>query len=242
MKIVSKFKDYYDGGASYGVDTTRQYVRQTSVITLQDDKWLYNLEKIIPWKWGISRFVYPKLDVIGFCGKIYPIKDFITPWEREHYTHEWVVKKSKEFVLYDEDIWTYTVDDHSDMKLITFAEYESSLKIKKYHSNEPNELKKEVEILKKHEFLQKVFYHYRVPIFCISWHNHFSGVRLILNPNLKEYAFYKIKDTHAAFQEIDIFVSNNLVSDTKVQVPTGDDNVIRDSKGFNKWTFRKEKF
>ena len=96
------------------------------------------------------------------------------------------------------------------------------------------------EEVKKNKKLLNLFIEYQTPIFHIGKPYIDQGTILTLNPCLKDYAFYKVMDTTQAFQEIEMFLGNALVSDTKVIVPVGDDNVIRDSKGFDKWTFRRE--
>jgi hypothetical protein len=57
MRIISKFKDYYDGGAMYGIDKERVYVRETKIISVDNIKSQY-------------------FDVLGFCGDIYILKNF----------------------------------------------------------------------------------------------------------------------------------------------------------------------
>jgi hypothetical protein len=63
---------------------------------------------------------------------------------------------------------------------------------------------------------------------------------LILNPCLKDLAFYTQVNVTQAFQKIEQFVSNQLVDVDTPDVPVGSDDDIRDSKGFDKWTFRKQ--
>ncbi len=58
-------------------------------------------------------------------------------------------------------------------------------------------------------------------------------------PILKKYQFYKVFDTYEAFQKIEHFLTNELIKpdDMKVVIP---DNLKAQSKGFDKWSFRKE--
>jgi len=75
MRIISKFKDYYDNMSAHGVDTTIIYNRKQEVIP------------IVEIKGNTSRLVYPYIRhlydsrddnpmVIGFCGKLYPIVEY----------------------------------------------------------------------------------------------------------------------------------------------------------------------
>ena len=64
---------------------------------------------------------------------------------------------------------------------------------------------------------------------------------LIVNPCLKEYKFFKYMDAYTIYQELEMFVGNDLVRDTKVEVPVGSDKVLAASKGYDKYSFRKDK-
>ncbi len=78
MKIISKFKDYYDGGAVYGVDTERIYVRTTKVIKE------HKLSK--------SR----DFEVIGFCGELFLFKDYRNSFNQD-----------KRYILWNEEALNY---------------------------------------------------------------------------------------------------------------------------------------
>jgi len=212
MKIISKFKDYYDGGASFGVDTERQYVRVINEIP-------------------ISNFPY-KFDVIGFCGKIYPfnnVTDFMNrnPKEWTNYDPSYEFKLSKD--EHNCDIYT--------RQKITKSNKESWQRFSRYNSNTWMTKKEAFEYVKHDQNLLEIFHVLKVPIFHIGRYKAY----LTLNPCLKDLGFYKIFDTVQAWQEIEMYISNQLVFDRQGDIPVGNDNVIRDSKGFDKWTFRKEK-
>ena len=57
MRIISKFKDYYDGGAIYGIDKTHTFIRKTEEIILSE----------------IPLSINEPHEIIGFCGEIYVI-------------------------------------------------------------------------------------------------------------------------------------------------------------------------
>jgi hypothetical protein len=42
-------------------------------------------------------------------------------------------------------------------------------------------------------------------------------------------------------QELEMFIGNVLTNNTTPTMPVGTDDQIRDSKGFDKWSFRKMK-
>ena len=204
MIIVSKFKDYYDGGAVYGIDTQRRYIRETEEVKI-DQK--YNFE------------------IIGFCGKLYPLDNVMNIMDFD----------PKKYVNYNPALefeFSEGRNLQKKAKLVpakkfsyTYAWWNSRMNKAGYW-----------DTAKKDKKYLKLFLKYKVPIFYIR------QTTLILNPCLKNLGFYKVMDTTQAFQEIEMYLSNVLVSDTQhIIVPVGNDNVIRDSKGFDKWTFRKEK-
>lgn len=68
MKIISKFKDYYDSVVQYGQDSSLLYLREEYI-----NKTPYPFP-VLPL---LHRFEVPspynaRIGVIGFCGKIYP--------------------------------------------------------------------------------------------------------------------------------------------------------------------------
>ena len=48
-------------------------------------------------------------------------------------------------------------------------------------------------------------------------------------------------DPFTAMQELEMFIGNVLTNNTSPTMPVGTDDQIRDSKGFDKWSFRKMK-
>ena len=86
MRIISKTKDYYDGGAVYGVDMERVYVRERQV--LPDPN---NLDR--------------RFDCLGFCGELYLMKDYSVK-----YGSEWD-KCPKKWILWGQDAVDYNLED-----------------------------------------------------------------------------------------------------------------------------------
>lgn len=79
MKIISKFKDYYDGVAqSKGIDNKIIYVRETKNLFLKDFKYVYNhhlttSKYFFPFRHGYRNSQEFHTVIIGFCGKLYPL-------------------------------------------------------------------------------------------------------------------------------------------------------------------------
>ena len=67
--------------------------------------------------------------------------------------------------------------------------------------------------------------------------NNYHAGKLIINPCLKDYDFAQMVDPYTAFQEIDMFLGNNMVDQVDPRVNRTNEE-IRDSKGMDKWSFR----
>lgn len=82
---------------------------------------------------------------------------------------------------------------------------------------------------------EKLFIEHNTPIFVVNECTN----SIFINPILKEYQFYRVVDPYTAFQEVSMYVGGVLRSPTK-PIPDIPDTVMRDIKGFDKWSFKKE--
>ena len=64
--------------------------------------------------------------------------------------------------------------------------------------------------------------------------------RLVINPELRLYNFVSQADPYSAYQEIERYIGNDLVQQ---EDPTNkiSDEIKRDLKGFNDWSFKRHK-
>jgi hypothetical protein len=67
-----------------------------------------------------------------------------------------------------------------------------------------------------------------------------NKIRCTLNPCLRADSFQKIKTPVEAFQEISMYLGNQLVHQMD-PVSACADEILRDKKGFDKWSFRRHK-
>jgi hypothetical protein len=68
----------------------------------------------------------------------------------------------------------------------------------------------------------------------------FSGLVIEKNPCLRLYGFQQAKDPFMAFQEIGQFISGVMGSGEKEIVKISDKDMIS-KKGFNEWSFRRQR-
>lgn len=70
------------------------------------------------------------------------------------------------------------------------------------------------------------------PVFLID-----NREEMVINPILKSIGFQSIIDPWTAYQEIDRYLGNDLVKDQLADFKMSDE-LKRDSKGFDKWSFK----
>ena len=222
MRIISKFKDYYDSCMKQGMDRSLVYVRKREEIGLDKVSDSLNEKKYKKMESGYLYYRrnmksdHPFFDVrqgaIAFCGKIYP---YLSCKDQFFYSLESFEKHFEEFK-------------------------------KRY----PNRIHSAKEYFKKNPVSENeaIFLELSVPVFTIhqeeTWisksRRYDRTWTLIKNPLLKDYQFYKIFDTFTTYQEIQMFLGNQLCETQEADVPVGDDVDLAKSKGYDKWSFRKE--
>ncbi len=65
--------------------------------------------------------------------------------------------------------------------------------------------------------------------------------KLTVNPRLNQYNFASVVDPYTAFQELSMFIGNNLVDTSTTQPRPISDKLKSETKGFNEWSFRRHK-
>jgi len=223
MLIVSKFRDYYDSAVGHsGIDKTIVYDR---VIKSSPSYYLERLKdsgELTYWLTNQFHIAYrddkrSELLFLGFCGKIYVIMLY-----------------SKD---YNDDVHVYVGED-----IILFLHPKPNIKdsrfqaikniIDKYHLKTDN----------------SVFVRDNVPYFV----EHIAGdkwmletglnegsdkAKMILNPKLSDFDFYKIKDAFSTFQDVQNYISGVIGVNTKPMIVVDDKYKIQ-QHGFDKWSFR----
>lgn len=262
MRIISKFHDYYDCIMREGVDPSRVWVRNEEVIYCQEKLPAYKgdkpekRKKIVPWPFpespSIGRYHYrdDKISrtqyMIGFCGKVYPMLKYTLPskipvghigYEEPQPNFLWNIEDVNEWhqSFLDEDAWNKFTGKKG------YKGYKSFCAQAKYAK-----FFEEVEQGQKR--YEKLFVEFNTPVFVGVMGMYDQDTRFILNAKLNELDFVKKFDPYQAFQEIDMYFGSVLLgsdghkSKYKGQMiePELDDVTKRDSKGFDKWSFRKE--
>jgi len=206
----TKFKDYYDGAVGMGIDKTIVYERATKDVYYSEVKDLNLIKTLhhetlftyrIPNKLNLPNFYTSSkskyddvsLFIIGFCGKYYLgfkfIRKILDKWGYDSH-------KTKTFI-------TYNVDEAK--KELSFDNEYSWKKSKKNQQKNLIAFNAFVDKIKNLDD-SKVFSNYHTPIFLIKE----TDIVFEINPELKEFDFYKVVDTYTAFQEVQMYISGVL--------------------------------
>lgn len=231
MRIISKFQDYYDSAAGYGIDKSLVYVRKTETMGNINVMPRYNscsasaLHFNTYWSSKYQRYYTLVRKCIVFCGTPY----FIYHIERGENRYCYVG---------GDRIKTFT-------DLYEAQEFLETLQIKKIQRPYWDQWKDTKEAIKRVDWLEQ-HQQYNCPIFALYGpKSDFTqeGFRkehlfLVGNPCLKDDNFYKFVDPYTAFQEISMFIGGVLstAGNDMVQLTDAD---LHAKHGYDKWSFRK---
>ncbi len=241
MKIYSKFQDYYDNIGYYDKND-KVWVRKTESyslnqfgnhgtniyhkngISLEVDVFLgsalYDLPEIL-----VNRSKYSdstSLDRtigIGFCGKMY----FGIMSYDDSITHIKTYSDINKYIEYRKKNDKRELSERRFFKNYSFNQEGINLWLK-YYNNQKN--------------LDAVFQEFNSPIFIIKATNNHED-NLIINPSLKDFKLQTIFTPYEAHQSIDQYINNQLVN-TELNSFSMTDELKRDSKGMDEWSFRQK--
>lgn len=247
MRIVSKFKDYYDVNLAYGQDDNLRYIRHPNVVELKEFDDCHPLINKLPSYNTMSGKFSCRSLIVGFCGKIYPIlslNESSSNWNYNFFDKN-IVK------CYNiEDIDNYFLPKLNEHQIelyhcSSYKEWCYKQRTKAYrnafsaeHSRE--KFAKFFENIKKVENnFAELFIEFKSPIFTYEYRPRFNvGRRVTFNACLRETGFVKIFPPVQALQELSMYMGS-IAAPEKI-IPHVDDKTLAEAKGFDKFSFRKD--
>lgn len=224
MKISSKFRDFYDSGQSFGYDDSIHYIRTKKEI--QIDVWPFPPMRQIEFGNILCQY-----SIVGFCGKLYPLLDlakhssFGPSVEKKCFTLQDVDEYMK--LVYTPKQWqAYINVDHSEFRKLDVRLHRKRL----------------IDFFEQFDTASSPFFdQYQVPIFTAERIGYGYPVvtTVTLNDILRPREFYRVFDPYTAFQELSMYMSN--FAEPRKPIPHIDDVTMAEAKGFNQFSFRKDK-
>ena len=219
MKLISNFHDYYDSVQAYAHDPKILFIRRESEVFYDD---LAREQQHLIWYNIFPNIEYISRGCILFCGKSYPFYEYDSKcsYSLDSLRTNIIFYLNKQ-ENYSSSLWT----KENILKKID-SEY-----IQKQYKYITSNFKLNVK--------DEIFRNFNSPILCIRYTDH-CKVKIIINPRLSKYNFQSQMDPYQVYQEIEMYLGNNLV-DQKDPNPKISDELRRDSAGFNEWSFKTHK-
>ena len=220
MKIISKFKDYYDS-INYPGDDSLLFKRieideiiDTSNIKHLDPNILSQRCYCIGHrgKYVLNEFAH--IDIICFCGLFYVYHPIKTKFDVPDYKLEFKISKFEDYLelIKPHDLHKY--------KVWTLKRHNAFINIRNHFKNifiDKNIVYCRISNYRSSKNSFKITYHFK---------------------SLKDIRFQSIFDPYTAFQEIEMFLGNYLNNNKEI-IDIKDSKVLLESKGFdNKTSFR----
>jgi hypothetical protein len=248
MRIVSKFNDYYDGVQAYAPDASdivyvrarREYEVGWYASEARRKAGEHELDLMLrrccygkpPGVEGLTR------GVINFCGKRYPFWQAYDPLAKGK-------MKYQGFFTYDQLVAYFSRDPRSDVYK-RLAGKAKRPRRSRYnwrarqcwdeHLNRTSWLRYQEEFKPEHEN-DDVFRYFNAPIIV---HSDKNPQLVIVNERLNQFTLAKQLDPFTLFQELSMYLGNNLANTENPDDLEMTDVQRAATKGFDKWSFRKK--
>jgi hypothetical protein len=228
VRIISKFKDYYDIGLSQGVDDDVVYVREHKEVDpehpfLSGGLWSEPLPVYRPRRY---RADVEKL-IVGFCGKLYPLVVIKRTLRTQH---PWDTSpREKVYYCYDYD------EIVKNAKKLGLQENSAPKFLRRYLSpySPLGQIKKHFEEGAKG--YEGWFQEHKVPVFIAQ-----NKGSALLNPCLEAWEFYRVLDAWTAYQELMMYIPGVLGGTANPMVEVGEEYRIA-GHGYDQRSFRMPK-
>ncbi len=232
MRIISKFRDYYDCHMAYDQDRETIYLRDRG----EEEK--ISIDKLPPFakftdEWHLRDIRHWKAIHIGFCGKIHSGFYFQRQvwgdrsWGCRTVSHHcWDIEDCDRMIeqIDDKDCTSY------------------------YHRNprniSPNRLNRRSlerffeEAQRISGDFQHLFDEFDAPIFVYETFSYRSDCIRRSNPELHRYEFHRVLSSYDAYQNLVMWFGN--LAEPRKPIPPISDETMASIKGFNRYSFRKD--
>jgi len=240
MKIISSFKDYYDFVMAYNQDDDYTYFRDPIIhkLSIKEAQKIINVDNgpfpsiirphLLSWP-SSNSIITININYIGVTGVFYPTYELTTRniGKTDHY---------RDYIAFN-DLISYCDNRIELNKDVDYVATTLNKVKQTINTIQNNIIQNDEPFLK---FNSPLLYIYG-DVYKTRFFSKINNIIIETNPNLSNLMFYKTMDAFELYQQIRVYISNILVRDKQGDIPTGDDVVLAESKGFNKFSFRKDK-
>jgi hypothetical protein len=235
VRILSKFHDYYDTALGHGLDPDRLYSRAPRRLRLEPRFWPGSPAVIPTSKFNWSQRGARSL-TLGFCGQHYPLwMPFDWPFDEESLT------------AHIREASCLTLEEAIEAQVAADEDREDSRRYRKHWADQlrvrmkdhDRRVREAPEDARPFRFLQSPVY--AMIAYGGSWYHEAGELDIVTNPRLVNLGFERTLDAYSAFQEIAVFLANELARPDDAPLTTGGDDVVARSKGFDEASFRNAK-
>ena len=249
MRIISKFKDYYDTAAAFGHDTHTTFVRETT-------EWEYSRRE--PARnhalraSGLLHFVEACADMSPGESQIYGRRG--SERVRLEFSFGMVLFAAKLYPFVEVTAYGHLPDNlpsgHTEFvyaldRLYALAAlYEIAEQIKKWATRRRFGRARQTQAaalnvvdffgLSGSSMFEDLAFSTKT---AVAVFNSNRSAALTVSPNLRDYQFYTRVDAWQAYQELDMFLGNLAAPENKTVRVADKDRLAQ--HGFDKWSFRK---
>jgi hypothetical protein len=247
LRIISKFKDYYDVNLRYGIDPNCVYVRNPVQFDVREKEGKIAIDRILSIDlvqnvlsarpWDSPR--YDEMSIVLFCGKLYVCFGILIPGVSkftQHYTSESVMTyyQTRGEAAFIPEFMRPPKDRFSDSKK-PFEKWYLDSFFEMWQGGSSSQI---VDAM--HEVSVPVIC-LRFPMFAPRTSSVYRYCVMLYNPSLRMLEFYKMIEPTTAFQELSMFISGVLGGQSPSMVKVSD-TVRLEKHGFDaKTSFRKMK-
>ena len=244
MRIISKYKDYYDSASGFGVDTSVVYSRQEKMLDGRSDSQDYQqyndilaaCEKMTHRDHFQNMYIHSNYDrvYVGVAGKIYVgLKFRVQPEHGKEVTLFEVIDEDRPW----DEIFAWTPENLTDKQLDTSCRKEPWVINQKgntprewFTNNATNRVVENIDLFTKHDMVSFVALDTEVRASR-------GGPRVYVDPRLLDFGFQRLMDGFTLFQEISMFVTGVLATkDQMTYVPT--DKELLYARGHDDMSFK----
>jgi hypothetical protein len=231
MRIIGNLKgDYYDGLQNSFFSQEPLYIRDKTEERLKEKDRIIEPENSSLIDRYSNRLTLDNSHgtIIGFCGKLYPVIRFDNKVQVNR------INSNRQVYRTDHTVHTfcYNMDEVN-----AWAErFDVDLDRKRWNKTPRRNIERWFEFSSGLIKNCANIFSYHTPIFTLE---RVYYEILTRNPRLKDFEFYRVFDPYKTWQELEMFLSNQAAPEKPI--PYIDDVTLAGAKGFDKFSFRKEK-